>query len=92
MNSVIIFDVTNNATALVVEKMITKGYYKNWKNENKIVNLPHNIVWKPNTESTLAVQDIKEAVEIVNSTIPCKLLRCVVLNSTPWRAMFGTPI
>ncbi|GAC1302788.1 MAG: hypothetical protein NVSMB24_07900 [Mucilaginibacter sp.] len=99
MNAVIIFDVSDNNEAAVRNLMRTFGYYLNWSTgegeEKKTINLPHNIVWKPNTESQQGLDDINRIIELLNSNRqgnPITLLRCVVLNSSPWKAIDGTPV
>jgi hypothetical protein len=99
MNSVVIFDVSENQEATVRQLMAAKGYYLNWTSgegaDKKMVYLPHNVVWKPNTESQQAVDDIKQVIQTLNgnrATNPVSLLRCVVLNSTPWKAIFGVSV
>lgn len=98
MNSVIIFDVPNAASSRVRERMRAEGYYTSWSVTNadgqrKIYSLPSNTVWKPNTESDKALNDIKRIVEQVKLEVPgTELLRCIVLNSTPWNGIVGTPL
>jgi|GEM_PF-1853960 len=99
MNSVIIFDVSNNQESLVREQIRATGYYVSWVSgegaEKKTINLPHNVVWKPNTETAQALSDIQQAISLINQrrgADQISLLRCIILNSTPWRAIYGTPI
>ena len=100
MNSVVIFDISdNNRTEAVRQLMVSKGYYLTWTNADgattRTVYLPHNIVWKPNTESLQAIEDLKQAVATINAGVmgnPIQLLRCVVLNSTPWQAIWGNAL
>jgi hypothetical protein len=77
--------------------MQQKGYHKNWTSNSKVVNLPRNVVWKPNVESAQALTDIKQAIIDFNATLATgstkvTLDRCLVLNSTPWQAIYGTPV
>jgi hypothetical protein len=75
--------------------MTQKGYYKNWVSNTKQVNLPQNVIWKPETEFNQALADVNQAIFQFNSTpnvAQIKLLRCLVLNSTPWQAIFGEPL
>ncbi len=100
MNSVITFDVSSNLENLVREQMRATGYYIAWDStstpDKKTIYLPHNMVWKPNTESQQALSDIQQAIAIINQRRAAgdqiRLLRCVILNSTPWRAVYGEPI
>jgi GH18 family chitinase len=95
MNSVIIFDVSNNQGPVIIQEMRTLGYYTSWLSgdaPNKTtVLLPHNTIWKPNTESQQGIDDLNQAIASVNkrNTSNILLTRCVVLNSTPWRAIPG---
>ncbi len=104
MNAVIIFDVSDNATAMVIQKMGTLGYYKNWVANGVTYNLPSNIIWKPNTEHQLAYNQLVQVIAQINSANsnpglrpiahmqpPIRLLRCLILNSVPWLAMVGEP-
>lgn len=91
MNSVIIFDVSSFREE-VIRMMHAKGYYKDWNASEKRYFLPENIVWKPNTESQQAMNDLESVIEQINSYgKKCELLRCVVLNSSPWKAIVGVP-
>jgi len=56
--------------------------------------LPHNIIWKPNTETERAMEDLNMAIASLNSqlSVNCELLRCIVLNSTPWSGITGKPV
>jgi hypothetical protein len=95
MNSVVIFDISdNNRVEAVRQLMVSKGYYLTWKSPvDRTVYLPHNIVWKPNTETKQAIEDLKQAVSTINvgaTGTQIQLLRCVVLNSTPWQAIWGS--
>lgn len=97
MNSVIIFDVSDDATKSVREGMRAKGYYFSWgtqENLNMQFNLPFNVVWKPNTESQDALNDLESVISQINTASgkTIKLERCVVLNSTPWRAIVGEKV
>lgn len=100
MNSVITFDVTNNQEFLIREQMRASGYFISWVSgegaDKKTINLPHNVVWKPNTESSQALIDLKDAIDLINqnrgANNKIELLRCIILNSTPWRAIYGAPI
>jgi len=98
MNAVVIFDVSLNTNS-VKERMRAKGYYFSWmaevqgQTEKKEFHLPSNIVWKPNIEAQEALDDLKQVIQALNSnstpTNTIKLLRCIILNSTPWFGMVG---
>jgi len=95
MNSVIIFDVSgdNNPTQRVVAGMAARGYVKNWQSNNQTFFLPHNIVWKPNTEFRQAYDDLQQVIQQLNfQNPPITIRRCVILNSSPWMAINGAPI
>ena len=98
MNAVIIFDVSNNANDHVVISMKQKGYFATWNSNNNtnLFNLPHNVVWRPNTEFNQALSDLNQAILEVNSTPfgkqQIQLQRCLVLNATPWFAIPGQPV
>jgi hypothetical protein len=71
MNAVIIFDVNGDANHnRVVDYMRRLGYHKTWASENKVFTLPHNMIWKPNTELQEAKLDIESAVALLNNPRP----------------------
>lgn len=96
MNAVVIFDVDKEQD-VVIQKLIAMGYHKSWavlnsnNTPNKVYNLPHNVVWKPNIESKDAMSDLEFAIDQinVNKVRGIVLLRCVILNSTPWLGIEG---
>ena len=98
MNCVIIFDVSNNQTSQTRERMRAMGYYTAWvansaSPNKRTINLPHNTVWRPNIEPSQALSDINVIVSQLNQNLPgTTLLRCIVLNSTPWFAIDGISI
>jgi hypothetical protein len=97
MNSVVIFDISAPSNQVIKEGMRARGYYFRWGREddpNRLYNLPNNIVWKPNTEPAQALSDLNQVIAQVNvgSPNPIRLLRCIILNSTPWHGIEGEPL
>jgi hypothetical protein len=66
MNAVIIFDV-NNSHDKVVQHMMRMGYHRTWMSAEKLFNLPHNMLWKPNTEIQTAKQDLQNVIAFLNN-------------------------
>lgn len=51
MNIVLIFEVEDDTKAQTLKaKLKEKGYLESWKNENKVLTLPKNCMWKQDTE------------------------------------------
>ena len=87
MNAVVIFDVTIGEALNVIKNMRLLGYATYWECAVKKYNLPHNAVWKPNTEIEQAKTDLQNAIDQLNLfrvSNAIKLSKCIVLNSTPW--------
>lgn len=100
MNSVIIFDVDAHQ-GNIREGLRARGYHITWSvidpanaNNKKTYNLPSNTAWKPNIESAQAIQDLNDVINQLNISLSpsIRLLRCIVLNSTPWSGIIGEPI
>lgn len=93
MNSVIVFDSTSPInTQKIRNAMLARGYYNSWSvpinNVPTIYRLPHNMVWKPNTESKSAIEDLS----LVSGSLGLIVERCIVLNSTPWNGIPGKDV
>lgn len=96
MNSVIIFDASNGKTGKVRERLRAKGYAISWYIDGSIDKtmyyLPLNAVWKPGKEAKEALADIHEIISELNTAGEnVKLERCIILNSTPWGGIIGSP-
>ena len=90
MNAVIIFDISQSATALVRSSMLSRGYYGAWTTGGATYQLPSNTVWKPNTELQQAYNELYQVIAQLNTgrqiEAQIELIRCLTLNSTPWVA------
>jgi len=94
MNAVIIFDVSDRRVE-IIESMKNLGYSITWINPgtNILYNLPSNVVWKPNAELNTALNELKNVISILHrADSPIELLRCIILNSTPWDGIGGTQL
>ena len=88
-NAVVIFDVSANEYENVVAEMRKVGYFSWWSSDNISYLLPHNTVWKKDTEFDAAITDLKNSITRINLTRGAnkiQLIRYLVLNSTPWKA------
>jgi hypothetical protein len=90
MNAVIIFD-TNSVDndASVIRQMIALGYSQSWKSNEKGYLLPHNTLWKPNTELKAAKVDLDNVIAFLNiqAAVPNRSPVEKVLIPNPY--MFG---
>lgn len=103
MNAVIILDISDSTQMQNLRQAFrSNGYYLTWftpdtssqNNSKREVYLPHNIIWRPDIELQQAIDDVNRIISQynVNNPRPITLLRCVVLNSTPWKAIWGNPV
>jgi len=95
MNSFIVFDV-DKRLAEVKAGLRKLGYFDSWKAANsdpKIYHLPHNAVWKRDTELSKAKTDLFNVIISLNTIAadPINILRCIVVPVTPWDGIEGTP-
>lgn len=93
MHPVIIFDVSHNMTEAVAAQMSLKKYYRVWESNGKRYVLPSNVLWKQDSSREEALADIRMCVNDIKTTYvgagQVKLLRCIVLNCTPWGGIAG---
>jgi hypothetical protein len=67
MNAVIIFDTNSiDNDASVIRQMIAMGYSQSWTSSEKNYLLPHNTIWKPNTELKIAKVDLDNVIAFLN--------------------------
>jgi hypothetical protein len=92
MNSVIIFDTSDNET--VKNGLETIGYKDIWISSMEDVkekyNLPPNTVWKKDIELKSALVEFKQIVNSLNITrldAPIIINSCIVLPSAPWEGI-----
>lgn len=101
MNSVIVFDITHPERIHEIKnEMMNLGYYVVWNSINSdgsrtTYNLPHNMIWRQETDGSRAIADLQAVITSINNRStrpPFQLLRCIVLNSTPWFGVVGSPV
>jgi hypothetical protein len=91
MNAVIIYDVSTRDQE-VKRDMIASGYYDAWNNPTNSTRfkLPHNTLWRPNTDLVIAKTDLERVINNLNQSLPLiTLTRCIVLSPTPWDGIQG---
>ena len=98
MNAVITFDLSEpEVVEIVRQRLRVKGYNVFWSvttnNVTTPYSLPHNMIWKQNVDLLVAKNDLIAEVEFLQTSRPnLRLLRCIVLNSTPWSGINGVPV
>jgi hypothetical protein len=96
MNSVIIYEVSENPE-IVKRDLLSQGYFDSWyvptEPNHQSYYLPYNTVWKPNVEINIALTELNRILENINRTriSPIRLIRCIILPSTPWGGIHGDP-
>ena len=89
MNVFIAFDVSKDLQ-VVLNDLKNKGYNNMWSdgNTNKVYELPHNCLWKPNIELSAGKTDIEQTINSLNSLgNDIHLTKLVVLSASPWIAL-----
>jgi len=92
MQALIIFDV-NTGSDDVKYGLQNMGYHSAWIDIKTDItyNLPSNTVWKPDSELSVALKDIKSIInELNNRGKNIILLRCIVVSAHPWEGEPGT--
>jgi hypothetical protein len=93
MNIFVVFDVSENEES-VKSELRNNGYYDAWTSEGRNYQLPHNCMWKKNTELINGKEDVERAITTLNAASggTIKLEKLIVLQATPWTGKATPPI